>query len=101
MNSCIEICDILEKSVFPVICKLWERLKESFSALADKITEGMCDFTKLVEEIRAASVLEDNEKKKQAFFKRRKRATGKIKKCTPPEKRKSRKWRYSVYGHRR
>lgn len=99
LNSCIEICDILEKAVIPAFCELWERLKEWFSTLADIITEGTCDFTKLVEEIRAASVLENNEKKKQAFFKRRKRETGKIKKCTPPEKAKFRKWRYSVYGH--
>ncbi len=99
LSLCIEICDILEKTVISVICELWERLKESFSALADKITEGMCDFTKLVDEIRAASILEDNEKKKQAFFKRKKRENGKIKKFTPPEKQKFRKWRYSVYGH--
>ena len=99
LNSCIEICDILEKTVIPFFCELWERLKESFSALSDKITEGMCDFTKLVDEICAASILEDNEKKKQAFFKRKRRENGKIKKFTPPEKQKSRKWQYSVYGH--
>lgn len=101
LNLCVGICDTLEKTVIPVFCEIWERMKESFSALADIIAEGMCDFTKLVEEIRAASVLEDNEKKKQAFFKRRKREIGKIKKYTPPEKAKFRKWRYSVYGHHR
>lgn len=101
LNSCIEICDILEKTVIPAFCELWDRLKEYFSVLAERFSESTHDFAKIIEEMQAEINAADDREKTKRFFNRKKRENVKIKKFTPPEKRKSRKWRYSVYGHRR
>lgn len=97
LNSCIEICDILEKTVIPVFCEIWERLKDCFSA----ISESMHDFAKIIEEMQAEINAADDRKKTTSFFECKKEKNEKIKKFTPPEKQKFRKWRYSVYGHHR
>ena len=99
LNSCIEICDILEKTVIPFFCELWERLKDWFSAITDQFSESMQDFEKMIAEMQTAINAADDREKTKRFFKRKKRENGKIKKFTPPEKQKFRKWRYSVYGH--
>lgn len=101
LNSCIEICDILEKTVIPAFCELWDRLKEYFSVLEERFSESTHDFAKIIEEMQAEINAADDRGKTKRFFNRKKRENVKIKKFTPPEKRKSRKWRYSVYGHRR
>lgn len=99
LNSCIEICDILEKTVIPAFCELWDRLKEYFSVLAKRFSESTHDFAKIIEEMQAEINAADDREKTKRFFNRKKRENVKIKKFTPPEKKKFRKWRYSVYGY--
>lgn len=99
INSCIEICDILEKTIISTFCELWERLKEWFSAIADQFSESTPDFAKLVEEIQAAINVVDDKEKERRFFGNRRRKTVKIMNFKTPEKVKFRKWRYSVYGN--
>ncbi len=101
LNSSIKIFDILEKSITPALCELWERLKEWFSTFADQFSESMTDLAKMIEEIQEEINSADDRKKIKRFFECKKRTIGKIKKFTPPEKQKFRKWRYSVYGHHR
>ncbi len=100
LNSCIEICDILEKTVIPSFYELWERLKEDFSVFAERFSESMQDFAKMIEEMQKKIYAADDRKKTSDFFKSKKRINNKIKNFTPPEKRKLRKWRHSVYGRR-
>lgn len=101
LNSCIEIFDILEKTVIPAFCELWERLKDWFSAITDQFSGSMQDFAKMIDEMQAAINAADDRERTKRFWGRKKRENGKIKKFTPPEKQKFRKWRYSVYGHHR
>ncbi len=101
LNLSIEIFDILEKSIIPTLCELWERLKEWFSTFADQFSESMTDFAKSVMEAQTAINAAEKRGKTKRFFKRKKWESEKIIKFTMPEKRKFRKWRYSVYGHHR